>query len=89
MAQGIPKNNDPKYYFAGLWVMVGMYVLAGMHAAGFMGNHVNRQWRKDYLEEFENRAFKLRRRFIHHWFYWAGLAVGLTGLIIAFFDLKM
>lgn len=67
----------------GMVAMVIIYVLAGMHAGWFMGNHVNRQWADDYLREFQDEAFSPIRRFMHHWMYWAGLLVGAGGLSLA------
>jgi pimeloyl-ACP methyl ester carboxylesterase len=70
-------------FLAGMFDMVGLYTLAGMHAAWFMGCHVNTKWSSDYLNEFENSAFRPTRAFIHHWIYWAGLTVGMSGLLLS------
>jgi len=38
-------------------MMVSLYIIAGIHAAWFMGTHVNAQWNGDFLEEFERAAY--------------------------------
>jgi hypothetical protein len=63
--------------------MVCLYLIAGAHAGWFMGNHVNRAWGNDYLKDFARAAFPAKRKFIHHWLYWIGLAVALLGLLCA------
>lgn len=74
--------NKPAFQ-TGLAVMIGFYLGAGVHAGWFMGNHVNKVWGQNYLDDFADAAFNRRRRFIHHWLYWLGLAVGLGGLLCA------
>jgi hypothetical protein len=64
----------------GLILMILAYLVAGAHAAWFMGTHVNRRWEDDYLGKFESSAYSLTRRLIHHWLYWLGLIIGLGGL---------
>lgn len=72
------EKNPP--FVAGMIDMVLLYLLAGIHAAWFMGTHLNRKWESDFLDEFEESAFKPTRSFWHHWMYWSGLIVGLSGI---------
>jgi pimeloyl-ACP methyl ester carboxylesterase len=70
-------------FIAGMVMMVALYIIAGIHAAWFMGTHVNMRWSGDFLDEFERAAFSPKRRFMHHWIYWAGLIAGLSGVVVA------
>jgi len=74
--------NKPAFHIS-LAIMIGLYLVAGVHAAWFMGNHVNTVWGKDYLDDFADAAFSRRRRILHHWLYWLGLGAGLIGLLYA------
>jgi hypothetical protein len=74
--------NKPAFQIS-LTAMIGLYLIAGVHAGWFMGNHVNKPWDRNYLPDFADAAFDSRRRFFHHWLYWLGLAVGLGGLLYA------
>jgi hypothetical protein len=67
----------------GLAVMIGIFFVAGAHAAWFMGTHVNTAWDREFLHRFERNAFSRSRRILHHWMYWLGLLAGLGGLVIA------
>lgn len=67
----------------GLTIMIGLYLVAGVHAAWFMGAHINTAWNNDYLVDFADAAFSKRRRILHHWLYWLGLTSGLMGLLWA------
>ncbi len=82
LAQGLGVE-DSLLFKAGMFDMVILYLFSGIHAGWFMGVHINRRWMSDFLEEFEQCAFSPVRRFLHHWFYWAGLIVGLTGLLLS------
>jgi len=84
LAQSLGVEKDRLFVY-GMVDMVLLYLFAGGHAAWFMGTHINRRWSSDYLDEFEEAAFKPMRAFWHHWMYWAGLIVGLLGLALAWF----
>ena len=75
-------DTEPAFRW-GLGIMIAVFFVAGSHAAWFMGVHVNEPWNEDFLGRFEEQAFSLKRRFLHHWMYWAGLVAGLAGLVIA------
>ena len=66
----------------GLTVMISLYLIAGVHAAWFMGTHINRAWTKEHLTTFADDAFSQKRRILHHWLYWLGLASALLGLLL-------
>ncbi len=72
------------YFFVGLCSMIFVYLLAGGHAAWFMGNNINTKWKPGFLDTFEAAAFHKYRRYIHHWLYWLGIAFGLLGLIASY-----
>ena len=82
LGEGLQVTHRPPFT-AGIVDMIILYILSGISAGWFMGTHVNRRWAGDFLEEFEQSAFSPVRRFFHHWIYWAGLFVGLTGLLLA------
>ena len=67
----------------GLGLMISVYVVSGIHAAWFIGTHINERWDTGYLEKFEAEAFRPSRRIMHHGLYWLGLAFGLGGLAAA------
>lgn len=84
LAQGLGVERKPPFV-AGIFDMVFLYLIAGMQAGWFMGNHVNRRWSSDFLNEFEASAFEPRRSFWHHWIYWSGLIVGLSGIWLSLY----
>lgn len=75
-------DSQPAFQWS-LAAMMFLYLIAGLHAGFFMGKHINRRWNSGSLEEFERDAFTLRRRVMHHWFYWFGLFAGIAGLVYA------
>lgn len=83
-AQGLGIEQKTPF-LAGMADMVILYLVAGIHAGWFMGTHVNTKWLSDYLDEFEEVAFSPERRFLHHWTYWAGLIVGISGIVLSKF----
>lgn len=75
-------DTEPAFRW-GLGIMISIFFVAGSHAAWFMGVHVNEPWNEGFLARFEDAAFSLKRRLLHHWMYWAGLVAGLGGLVTA------
>ncbi len=75
------KIVESKYVVIGTAVMMFLYLLSGISAGLFMGAYVNKPWNDARLEAFRRQASSTARRVIHQWFYWLGLAVGISGLI--------
>jgi hypothetical protein len=71
------------YFIGGLLVAIAIYIVAGINAGLFMSRQINDPWQADYLSKFEAAAFSPRRRFMHHSFYWFGLAALVIGLLAA------
>ena len=82
VAQGLKVENS-RWWIGGLCTMILIYLVSGISAAWFMGTHINTRWSDDRLTEFARAAYSVRRRVMHHWLYWIGLIVALTGLFIA------
>jgi pimeloyl-ACP methyl ester carboxylesterase len=79
-AVSVEKTDE---FLSSMVVMLSLYLVSGIHAGRFMGSTINRQWESDNLREFASRAYDPIRRFMHHWMYWAGLLVGITGIVLA------
>lgn len=83
LAQGLGVEPTDPNFVSGMILMLLLYFVAGAHAGWFMGETINMRWESDNLEEFNDRAFDPIRRFVHHWMYWAGVGVGLSGILFA------
>jgi hypothetical protein len=76
VAEGLQVKQYRIFTF-GLIGMILVYLAAGIHAGLFMGRHVNDPRQVDFLKRFEQDAFSSGRRFMHHFLYWLGLAIGV------------
>ena len=73
-------DQDPLFQ-SGMIGMIAIYFIVGSHASWFIAKHINTIWLNDGLwEEFGESASCFIRRSIHHYSYWAGLALVLLGL---------
>ena len=64
--------------------LMAIYALAGAHASWTVASFVNVRWDDDHAwVSFGHLATSPIRRFIHHYLYWIGLAVGLVGILFA------
>lgn len=82
VAQGL-KVEDNMWWIAGVCAMILIYIVSGISAAWFMGKYINSRWNEALLSAFADEAYSVKRRLLHHWLYWLGLLVGLSGLFIA------
>ena len=84
IATGLQVTNS-NWWVGSLLLMILIYVVSGVHAGLFMGRFINHEWKgSSRLKELKEEAYSLRRRGFHHWLYWAGLVVGLLGLVGAY-----
>lgn len=79
VAQGLKVETSP-FFVAGVVLMVLVFSISGVSAGRFMGDYVNVQWTDARLTALQARAFSRRRRVLHHWLYWIGLAIGFGGV---------
>ena len=82
VGEGLGIKESPPFRW-GLIAMIGIYLISGISAGWFMGTHINKKWTAGYLSSFNDKAYRLRRRILHHWFYWLGLIAGLAGTLVA------
>src|SRR5262249_40164790 len=80
IADALGLKQSP-FFVYGLGAAIAIFLVAGIHAANFMSRQVNNPWQSNYLQKFESEAFSWNRRFVHHSLYWAGLVLGLLGLL--------
>src|SRR5829696_4588826 len=84
LAEGLGVTNSG-WWVGSLLLMILVYAVSGAHAGLFMGKFINHPWRREpeQLKSIRDAAAYTKcRRFFHHWLYWGGLAIGLTGLLI-------
>jgi hypothetical protein len=84
LAEGLKVQNS-WWCIGGIALMVIFYLVSGVSAAWFMGKFINIPWNDKRLDDIKAMAFSRRRRILQHWLYWAGLVVGLGGLVLAKF----
>jgi hypothetical protein len=70
-----------------LWGLTGLFVacvIAAVSASWMLASAINVDWPTSAAwQAFGRKAQAGWRRFIHHYLYWAGLASGVGGLILA------
>jgi type III secretory pathway component EscR len=80
-ALGIAAHPD---FQRGLACLIVVYFVAGIHASWTIASHINVDWNDDQKwASFGNKASSGWRRFVHHYLYWAGLAVAMGGMVSA------
>ena len=84
LAEGLKVQNS-WWCIGGIALMVIIYLVSGVSAGWFMGEFINIPWNDWRLDDIKAMAFSRRRRILQHWLYWAGLVVGLGGLVLAKF----
>lgn len=81
LADGLGVDTS-RWFVRSIGLMMLIYIVSGISAGWFMGKYVNQPLSDDKTRrEFYNEAYSACRRFLHHWLYWLGLAVGIGGLL--------
>jgi len=83
LAEGLQIGHS-RLFLGSFSLMILCYLVSGISAGWFMGKYINHPWNDERLRAFSTEAYSLKRRILHHWLYWAGLVVGLLGLVGAY-----
>ena len=81
LADGLGITKTSPWFVGIIGVMILIYMVSGISAGWFMGTYINQPLDDEDRRKFYNEAYSLRRRILHHWLYWLGLAIGISGLL--------
>ena len=72
------------YFQKGMIGLIAVYFVAGVNASWTIATYVNVNWTETKTwESFGKVASSGTRRFFHHYLYWIGLILGLSGMLCA------
>jgi hypothetical protein len=81
LADGLGISKTSPWFVRCIGAMILIYIVSGISAGWFMGTYINQPLDDEDRRKFYNEAYSLRRRILHHWLYWLGLAIGIGGLL--------
>ena len=86
LATALNVTNELVFQYSMVGLII-IFFIAGVHASWFIADHINIKWNdSSKWLKFGCSASSFKRRIIHHYFYWAGLIIGLGGLIYAWIN---
>lgn len=75
-------DNEPIFRL-GMLAMIAIFLVVGIHAAGFVGRHVLERWDHGSLARFDAEAYTKKRIALHHVMYFVGLFTGVIGVAVS------